>query len=95
MAQNHYQWTFPSVLSPCKVYGIFGHTGVECQPGTVVRSPEQVNYAQYNQGFMNNQKIYIQTPSFWTTNSSTRFWKQPKSPSTIRLETFARKSCIR
>jgi len=62
MAQNHYQWIFSPVLPPCKVYGIFGHTGVECQLGSVLRSPEQVNYAQYNQGFMNNQKIYMQTP---------------------------------
>jgi len=45
MAQNHYQWTFSPVLPPCKVYGIFGHTGVECQLGSVVRSLEQVNYA--------------------------------------------------
>jgi len=55
MAQNHYQWTFSPVLPPCKVYGIFG---VECQLGSVVRSPEQVNYAQYNQWFRNNQKKF-------------------------------------
>jgi len=62
MAQNHYQWTSAPVLPPCKVYGIFGYTGVEWQLGSVVRSHEKVNYAQYNQGFRNNQKIYIQNP---------------------------------
>ena len=61
MAQNLYQWTFSPVSPPCKVYGIFGHTSVECQLGSVVRSSEQVNYAQYNQGFRNSQKKF-QTP---------------------------------
>jgi hypothetical protein len=50
------------VLPPCKVYGMFGHTGVECRLGSVVGSPEQVNYAQYNQGFRNNQNFYNKTP---------------------------------
>jgi len=36
------------VLPPYEVYGICGHTGVECQLGSIVESPEQVNYAQYN-----------------------------------------------
>jgi len=58
MAQNHYQWTSSPVLPPCN--GIFGYTGVECQLGSVVRNPEQVNYAQYNQGFRNNQ-FFFQT----------------------------------
>jgi len=49
---------FP-VSPPCKVYGIFCHTSVECQLGSVVRSPEQVNYAEYNQGFRNN--LFFQT----------------------------------
>jgi len=44
MAQNHYQWTSALILPPCKVYGIFGHTGVESKLGSVVRSLEQVNY---------------------------------------------------
>jgi len=61
MAQNHYQLTFFPVLPPCKVYGIFRHTGVECQLGSVVRSLEQVKYAQYNQEFRNNQ-FFFQTP---------------------------------
>src|SRR4030043_62134 len=39
----------------CEICGFFGHTGVECQLGSIVRSPEQVNYAQFNQGFENNQ----------------------------------------
>ena len=58
MAQNLYQWNFPPVSPPCKVYGIVGHTSVECQLGSVVTSPEQVNYAQYNQGFSNSQKNF-------------------------------------
>jgi len=62
MAQNYYQWTCAPVLPPCEVYGIFCYTGVECQLGSVVRSPEQVNYAQYNEGFRNNQNFYIQNP---------------------------------
>ena len=50
------------VSPPCKVCGIFGHTGVECQLGSVVGSPEQVNYAQYNQGMRDNQNFYNKTP---------------------------------
>jgi len=37
------------VLPPCKVYGMFGYTGVECQLGSVVGSLEQVSYSQYRQ----------------------------------------------
>ncbi|KEH39917.1 hypothetical protein MTR_1g015673 [Medicago truncatula] len=55
MAQNYYPWTHSPVFPPC--YGIFGHTG---QLGSVVRSPEQVTYAHYNQGFRNDQ--FFQTP---------------------------------
>ena len=40
--------TLAPVLPPCEVCGIVGHTGVECQLGSVVESPEQLNYAQYN-----------------------------------------------
>jgi len=56
------------VLPTCEVCGIFGHTGVECQLGSVVGSPEQVNYSQYNQGMRPNQKIYNKTPQ--TTKES-------------------------
>ena len=59
MAQNHYQWTSSPILSPCN--GIFGYTSIECQLGSAVRSPEQVSYAQYNQGSRNNQ-FFFQTP---------------------------------
>ncbi|AES86659.1 hypothetical protein MTR_4g012680 [Medicago truncatula] len=55
MAQNYYPWTPSPVLPPC--YGIFGHNG---QLGSVVSSPEQVNYAHYNQGFRNDH--FFQTP---------------------------------
>ena len=46
------------ILLPCEVCGLFGHTSVECRLGSVVKSPEQVNYAQFNQGFKNNQNFY-------------------------------------
>jgi len=36
------------VSPPCEVCGIFGHTSVECQQGSVVEGIEQMNYAQYN-----------------------------------------------
>jgi len=62
MTQNPDQWTSFPILPPCKVKEIFGYTGVEYQLGSVVRSPEQVNYAQYNQGFRNKQNFYIQNP---------------------------------
>jgi len=41
--------TSAPVLPPCEICGIIGHTGVECQLGNAVESPEQVNYAQFNQ----------------------------------------------
>jgi len=45
----------PALVSPsCEVCGIFGHTSVECQLGSVVESTEQLNYAQYNQGMRPN-----------------------------------------
>jgi len=47
------------VLPPCEVCGIVDHTDIECQLGSAVESPEQVNYAQYNQGMRNNKKIII------------------------------------
>jgi len=37
----------PAPVSPsCEGCGIFGHIGVECQLGSVVESPEQLNYDQ-------------------------------------------------
>jgi hypothetical protein len=46
------------VSPPCEVCGVFGHIGIDCQLGSIVRSPEQVNYAQNNQGFRNNQIFF-------------------------------------
>ncbi|XP_024632816.1 uncharacterized protein [Medicago truncatula] len=46
--------TPPPASPPCEVCGMFGHIGVEYQLGSAVESPEQANYAQYNQGFKNN-----------------------------------------
>jgi len=53
----------PAHVSPsCDVCGILGHTGVECQLGSAVESPEQLNYDQYNQGMRSNQNFYNKTP---------------------------------
>ena len=46
------------VSPPCEVCGILGHTDVECQLSSVVQSPEQLNYDQYNQGTRPNQFFY-------------------------------------
>jgi len=40
------------VSPPCEICGMFGHTSVECQLGSVVESP------QYNQGMRPNQFFY-------------------------------------
>src|SRR4030067_101570 len=58
--QGMYEFSdFNHLVAPisltCEICGFFGHTGVECQLGSIVRSPEQLNYAQFNQGFENNQ----------------------------------------
>jgi len=45
-----------------KLSVILGHTGVECQLGNVVESPEHLNNDQYNQGIRSNQKFYNKTP---------------------------------
>ena len=50
--------TSAPISHPCEVYGIFGHTGVECQLGGVIESSEKLNYAQYNQGMRPNQNFY-------------------------------------
>ena len=50
------------VSPPCKVCGLFGHTDIEFQLGSVVESLEQLNYDQYNQGMRPKQKIYNKTP---------------------------------
>jgi len=50
------------VSPPSEVCGILGHTGVECQQGSVVESPEQLNYDQYDQGMRSNQNFYNKTP---------------------------------
>ena len=49
----------PTLVSPpCEVCGIFGHTGIDCQLGSVIECTEQLNYAQYNQGMRPNQNFY-------------------------------------
>jgi len=50
------------VSPPCEFCGILGHTGVECQLGSTVESPEQLNYDEYNQGMRLNQNFYNKTP---------------------------------
>jgi len=46
------------VSQPCEFCGILGHTGFECQLGSTVESPEQLNYDKYNQG-MRQTKFFI------------------------------------
>ncbi|KEH22408.1 hypothetical protein MTR_7g045307 [Medicago truncatula] len=83
MDQNYYPWTPSPVLPPC--YGIFGHAG---QLGSVVRSPEQVNYAQYNQGFRNDQ--FFQTPQnlFGQQTTPPGFENNQGVPQRSNLELF-------
>jgi len=50
------------VSPPCEFCGILGHTGFECQLGSTVESPEQLNYDKYNQGMRPNQIFYNKTP---------------------------------
>jgi len=45
------------VSHPCEVCGVFVHTSVDCQLGNAVEGIEQVNYAQYNQGWRQNQNF--------------------------------------
>jgi len=58
-----------SVSPPCGACGIFGHTNIECQLGSVVESVEQINLVQYSQGmrqpknfYKNPQNPFGQTP---------------------------------
>jgi len=103
MAQNHCQWTSAldhlndkltvsaitpaPVLPPCEVYGIFGCTGVECQLGSVAGNLEQVNYAQYNQEFRNNQNFYNKTPQ-------NLFGQQTAPPGYANNQRFPQKSSM-
>jgi ribosomal protein S15P/S13E len=77
-------------ISPlCEVCGIFDHIDIDCQLGSVVRSPEQVNYAQYNQGFRNNQ-IFFQTPQnlFGQQTAPPRYANNQRVPQKSSLELF-------
>jgi len=60
-----------SVEPPCGACGIFGHTSIDCQPGSAVESIEQINFVQYNQG-MKQQNFYkkFQNPFGQTTPPS-------------------------
>ena len=53
-----------SVLSPCGACGIFGHTSIDCKPGSVVENIEQLNFVQNNQGTSSNKTFYrnLQNP---------------------------------
>jgi uncharacterized coiled-coil protein SlyX len=74
------------VSPPCEVFGVFGHIGIDWQLGSIVRSLEQVNYAQYNQGFRNNQ-IFCQTPK-------NLFRQQTTSPGFANNQGVAQKSSL-
>jgi len=86
MAQNHHQWTSSPVLPPCNFYRIFGYTAVECQLGSVIRSPEQLNYAQYNQGFRNNQFFFKPLNLFGQQTTPPGFANNQRVPQKSYLE---------
>jgi len=61
-----------------------GHT---CQLGVATESPEQAKYAQYNQGFRNNQNFY-KTPQnpFGQQSSPPGFANNQRGPQKSNLE---------
>jgi len=75
------------VLPPCEVCGIFGHTGVECQLGSTVESPEQLNYAQCNLGMRPNQNFYNKT-------SQNPFGQQTTPPAFANNQRVPQKSSL-
>jgi len=76
-----------SVSPPCEVCGIFSHTSIECQLGSVVGSIKQVNYAQYNQGMRQNQNFYKtpQNPFGQTTPPSFAINQRVSQKSSLEL----------
>jgi len=82
------------VSPPCEFCGMLGHTGIECQLGSAVESPEQLNYDKYNQGMRSNQIFYNKTPQKpFGQQTTPPECKQPRSPSKIQLRNFTRKIC--
>jgi len=73
------------VSPPCEVCGVFGHTCVYCQLGSAIEGVEQMNYAQYNRGMRQNQKIY-KTPQ----NS----YGQTATPSYVNNQRVPQKSSL-
>ena len=65
-----------------------GHTDVECQLGSAVKSPKQLNYDQYNQGMRSNQKKYNKTPKnpFVQQTTPPRYAKNQRVPQKSSLE---------
>jgi hypothetical protein len=85
-----------SSASPsCEICGVFGHFGIDCELGSVVRSPEQVNHAQYNQGFRNNQNFF-QTPQnlFGQQTTPPSYANNQRVPQKSSLELFLENFCI-
>jgi len=81
------------VSPPCDVCGILGHTGVECQLGSVVESPEQLNYDQYDQGMRSNQIFYNKTPQnpFRQQTTPPSYANNQRVPQKSRLEVLLEK----
>ncbi|KEH29552.1 hypothetical protein MTR_4g045643 [Medicago truncatula] len=49
----------PALVSPpCEFCGILGHTGVECQQGSVAKSPEQIFYNKNPFGQQTTPSVY-------------------------------------
>ena len=46
------------VSPPCEVCGVFDHIDGDFQLGSAIEGVEQENYAQYNQGMRQNQKLF-------------------------------------
>jgi len=87
----------PAHVSPsCEVCGILGLTGVECQLGSVVESPEQLNYDQYNQGMRSNQNFYNKTPQnpFGQQTTPPGYANNQRVPQKSSLEIFLEKYVI-
>jgi len=83
-------FTPASVSPPCEVCRMFGHTGVECQLGSAVESPEQLNYDQYNQGMRPKQKKINKTPQnpFGQQTTPPDYANNQRVPQKSSLELF-------
>ena len=81
-----------TVSPPCKVCGVFGHIGIDCQLGSAVEGVKQINYAQYNQGMRQNQNFY-KTPqnSFGQQTAPPGYANNQRVPQKSSLEILLEK----